>query len=490
MGARTWRVWLAVGVAVVLLRLLLPTELLRGLAYVVVGGAAVVAIVVGVRRQRPLRALRWYLLAAGQGLFVAGDLAYTLLEEVSQEAPFPSVADGLYLAGYPLLALGVLALIRGRTPGRDRAGLLDAAIVSTGMGLLAWVFLMRPIADDPSLSLLERLISLAYPMGDVLLLVIVTRLLTSPGARTASFWFVVAGIGLTLAADVVYAALVLLTGYDHGLIDVLWLLGYLAWGAAALHPSMGSLSEVAPERSLRFTRRRLVLLTMTSLMAPALLAYQGWWLGAAEIDVGAIVLGCATLFLLVVARMSGLVSQVQDQAAQLEALARNDGLTGIPNRRAWDLELARELAKARRLGTRVHVALLDLDHFKRFNDEHGHQAGDRVLKEATSAWRAQLRETDLLARYGGEEFAALLLGCSAAEAFTAVERLRAFTPLGQTFSAGIAEWDGREDPGRLVHRADVALYEAKRGGRDRVVSATPGAAGAEQPSHVPADQRT
>src|SRR6266508_6989190 len=412
MGARTWRVWLAAGVAAVLLRLLLPTELLRGLAYVVIGAAAVAAIVVGVRRQRPLRALRWYLLAAGQGLFVAGDLAYTLLEEVSQAAPFPSVADGLYLAGYPLLALGTLALIRGRTPGRDRAGLLDAAIVSTGMGLLAWVFLMKPIADDPSLSLLEQLISLAYPMVDVLLLVIVTRLLTSPGARTASFWFVVAGIGLTLTADVVYAALVLLTGYDHGLIDVLWLLGYLAWGAAALHPSMGSLSEVAPERSLRFTRRRLVLLTMTSLMAPALLAYQGWWLGAAEIDVGAIVVGCATLFLLVVARMSGLVNQVQDQAAQLEA------------------------------------------------------------------WRGELRETDLLARYGGEEFAALLLGCSAAEAFTAVERLRAFTPLGQTFSAGIAEWDGREDPGQLVHRADVALYEAKRGGRDRVVSASPGLAAA------------
>src|SRR6266511_3318841 len=126
---------------------------------------------------------------------------------------------------------------------------------------------------------------------------------------------------------------------------------------------------------MRFTRRRLVLLTMTSLMAPALLAYQGWWLGAAEIDVGAIVVGCATLFLLVVARMSGLVNQVQDQAAQLEAMAR-------------------------RLGTRVHVALLDLDHFKRFNDAHGHQAGDRVLKEATSAWRGELRETDLLARYG------------------------------------------------------------------------------------------
>jgi GGDEF domain-containing protein len=102
------------------------------------------------------------------------------------------------------------------------------------------------------------------------------------------------------------------------------------------------------------------------------------------IHVAAIVLGSVVLFLLVVLRMGGLVAEVHDQAAQLEALANNDGLTGIPNRRAWELELPRELARVR-YGGRLHVAVLDLHHFRRFNDQHGHQGGDRLLKEATAA---------------------------------------------------------------------------------------------------------
>jgi GGDEF domain-containing protein len=129
------------------------------------------------------------------------------------------------------------------------------------------------------------------------------------------------------------------------------------------------------------------------------------------IDVAAIGLGSAVLFLLVVLRMAGLVAKVQDQATQLAALAHNDGLTGIPNRRAWELELPREMARVRRHGGRLCVALLDLDHFKRFNDQHGHQGGDRLLKEATAAWRTRTRQSDLLARYGGEEFIMLLRDC-------------------------------------------------------------------------------
>jgi predicted signal transduction protein with EAL and GGDEF domain len=122
-------------------------------------------------------------------------------------------------------------------------------------------------------------------------------------------------------------------------------------------------------------------------MAPAVLVQQG--LRHQPIDVGAIALGSVVLFLLVVLRMAGLVAQVQDQAGQLAALAHNDALTGIPNRRAWELELPREMARVRRYGGRLYVALLDLDHFKRFNDQHGHQDGDRLLKEATAAWRSR-----------------------------------------------------------------------------------------------------
>jgi predicted signal transduction protein with EAL and GGDEF domain len=113
------------------------------------------------------------------------------------------------------------------------------------------------------------------------------------------------------------------------------------------------MSEVAPDDATRFSHWRLALLAATSLMAPAVLAWQG--LHHQPIDVAAIVLGSVVLFLLVVLRMAGLVAKVQDQAAQLAALAHNDGLTGIPNRRAWELELPREMARARRYGGRLHV---------------------------------------------------------------------------------------------------------------------------------------
>jgi diguanylate cyclase (GGDEF)-like protein len=179
------------------------------------------------------------------------------------------------------------------------------------------------------------------------------------------------------------------------------------------------------------------------------------------------------LFVLVVLRMSGLVAQVRDQATQLTALAHNDGLTGIPNRRAWDLELVRAMARARRDGHALNIGLLDLDYFKRYNDQHGHQAGDLQLKTAAAAWRARLREGDLLARYGGEEFAVLLPGLTLPEAATVLDRLRLATPSGQTVSIGLAQWDATETPESLFSRADAALYEAKRGGRNRVAADPP-----------------
>src|SRR5204862_7625036 len=141
-------------------------------------------------------------------------------------------------------------------------------------------------------------------------------------------------------------------------------------------------------------------------------------------------------------------------------MAATDPLTGLPNRRMLDAGLA--LALAADDGTGVCVAMLDLDHFKRFNDIHGHQAGDRVLKEAAAAWRGHMRPGDVLARWGGEEFAVLLPACGAEGARLAVERLRAALPAGQTCSAGIAEWDRAETPSALVYRADTALYAAKR----------------------------
>ena len=163
--------------------------------------------------------------------------------------------------------------------------------------------------------------------------------------------------------------------------------------------------------------------------------------------------------------------EISRLVSRLEGLARTDPLTGVPNRRVWEEELPRELERARRMGTGLCLAMIDLDDFKSYNDRFGHQADDLVLKEAASAWRAEVRSTDLLARYGGEEFVLLLPACALEDAVRIVERLRFVTPL-VTCSVGLACWDFQEAGSDLVERADQALYKAKSGGRNRYVLAS------------------
>jgi diguanylate cyclase (GGDEF)-like protein/PAS domain S-box-containing protein len=166
----------------------------------------------------------------------------------------------------------------------------------------------------------------------------------------------------------------------------------------------------------------------------------------------------------------------EDLLGQVQAMARTDALTGLPNRRCWDEELRAAVARARRDGRALTLAMVDLDHFKRYNDARGHIAGDELLVEAAARWRLALRATDFLARYGGEEFALLLPDCAPDEAMVLVERLRAATPSSQTCSVGIACWDRGDSPEDLLTRADAALYVAKRDGRNRAVeAATPAA---------------
>jgi diguanylate cyclase (GGDEF)-like protein len=152
--------------------------------------------------------------------------------------------------------------------------------------------------------------------------------------------------------------------------------------------------------------------------------------------------------------------------ARLAEQSRTDALTGVLNRRALDDELHLALLNARVGQTPVSVAILDLDHFKRYNDTFGHTAGDTLLKACCAGWSGQLRGGDVLARFGGEEFVVLLPGCAASDARALVDRLRRSIPSGQTCSAGVAGWDGREAVSELLERADQALYRAKDRGRD------------------------
>jgi diguanylate cyclase (GGDEF)-like protein len=167
-------------------------------------------------------------------------------------------------------------------------------------------------------------------------------------------------------------------------------------------------------------------------------------------------------------RLSEEVERRRSVEEDLRELSERDPLTGLLNRRAWDLALTGSLRKRIRP---LHVALMDIDHFKAFNDIHGHPAGDALLRHAARAWRGALRTADVLARYGGEEFAILLAGCSPESALEILDRVRLATVGGPSVSIGLAIWDGHEGADRLVCRADTALYEAKRAGRDRIVVA-------------------
>ena len=335
---------------------------------------------------------------------------------------------------------------------------------------MSWVFLIWPVFGDASLRTIDRVVTVAYPAGDLLLLAMAVRLFLVPGGRSRAHTLFGFGLLAVLVADIIYAAVTLAgsTVIPQSVLDLGWLAGYALVAISVLDPTIASLSEPGPRRE-QLTGRRLWLLAAASLLAPATIAVQT--LTGGDGHPLLIAATSAALFGLVVLRMAGLVRRVQEQATELARVARTDALTGAPNRRAWDEQLTVELARAARDGAPVSVALLDLDHFKAFNDLRGHQAGDRLLREAAAAWQGRMRSIDVLARYGGEEFGLILPGCRPDIAVGIVDRLRELTPEGETSSAGVAGWDGVETADALVARTDRALYAAKHGGRDRTVLA-------------------
>lgn len=169
-----------------------------------------------------------------------------------------------------------------------------------------------------------------------------------------------------------------------------------------------------------------------------------------------------------------LVARTRRANESLAELARTDPLTGLVNRRGFEEIVGRELLRTRRTGEPLVIAFVDLDHFKRFNDTHGHAAGDRLLSRAALGWRDELRDIDVLARWGGEEFVVLLPRCPEPFAHNVLDRVRSRTPDEQTCSIGFASWHPPELLADTIARADAALYAAKEGGRDRVVAAPAG----------------
>lgn len=198
MRSRLWLIYAAAGLLAGVAYFYLGSEVGQAAVYSVVGLRSVAAVVGGtfINFSGRLQAMSWWLVACGLLMFAVGDIIWDLYESfLEREVPFPSYADILYLAGYPLLVAGLaLLLLRGRRS--DGWGhLIDALIIATGIGLLYWVLLIGPCFADAGLSSAERLVSAAYPLMDLVLLAVVVRLMMGLGVRTsASYRFLLAGV--------------------------------------------------------------------------------------------------------------------------------------------------------------------------------------------------------------------------------------------------------------------------------------------------------
>ncbi|MFI7600261.1 diguanylate cyclase [Actinoplanes sp. NPDC049681] len=483
-----WVVWTAGALVLLAAYYVVPALGAAGLQtflYCLISGSSAVAIVAGIRRHRPRLSSIWWLLAAGQLMYLGGDITYYVASQ--DDSSYPPLANVLYLSQYVFVAAALVRLNRKRSPERNVAALVDTTILAVGVGVLWWVFLIHPTVTTPGIGTVDRIAATAYPTMDLCVLTVAIRLLLSGGARQPAYQLLLAFLGLTLVADTTYGLLTLMGMFaDGGWPDAIWMLSYVALGAAGLHPSMRRAAEPTQSRS-GATTFRLVLLGIATSMAPAVLVVQNLR-GANSSDL--VVVGASgVLFLLVLIRMAGLI------AAQ-RRLAITDALTGLYTRRFLSEQLRVEIDRSSRHGGSFALLLIDVDHFKRVNDTYGHPAGDQVLVEVARRLRSTCRGSDVVARFGGEEFAVLAAATGHEDLGVLAERIRermneapvlvdGRTPIAVTVSVGGAAVVPPHTVAadRLVNAADGALYAAKRGGRDRVVIADP----ADRTLPAPAD---
>jgi diguanylate cyclase (GGDEF)-like protein/PAS domain S-box-containing protein len=291
-------------------------------AWAMLGLSAVAAIAYGIRRNRPNARMAWWFLCGGVLLFIAGDTTYKFWHQImgQQNIPFPSFIDAIYITMYPVLAVGLLLLARARVPGGDRASLLDALTLTLGVGLLSWIFLIGPSVRAPGETTLAHLVAAGYPLGDILVLAMLAHLWGSGGLRNTAGRLLAIGAVGTLVSDTLYGLGNLASNWHDGNpLDLGWMLFYACWGAAALHPSMRTLSEPRPAAPPRTSRARLMMLAAVSLIAPGVLLVEAARGNTVDAPVIAVVAGA--MFLLVLVRMAGLV-QAHQHAMTRERVLR------------------------------------------------------------------------------------------------------------------------------------------------------------------------
>ncbi|WP_216329770.1 putative bifunctional diguanylate cyclase/phosphodiesterase [Deinococcus aestuarii] len=437
------------------------------------------------------------LLCAAMVIRSVGDSIWTSLELLTKAPPFPSLADFFYLLEYPFFGWAFLHF--SHVPLRPLKALrlaLDSLILVAALATGLWWVLLFPILQAPGASTLGTLVSFAYPVFDLGLLGLLL-LLALHGKRVPPYLTLFAlGFGFTIVADLGFVYLVNQDLYRTGNpIDAFFTGGFLLWGLGAWQARrqagtlarLGSTSLPPLARPLRQGLAALPYLAVTGACV--------FLLGTLHLDDPrhpGVLVGTILTMLLVIARQAiafadnarlthdlrRFTRELEESRAQLAHQAWHDPLTELPNRAFFENRLARALGDAAREERELAVLFIDLDDFKAVNDTHGHAAGDTLLHQVAQRLQTALRGDDLVARQGGDEFLVLLdlsdgrqvetVGRQCLQALTTPFEVQGHSlTVGASIGVSLFPQDARE-AGELCRRADLAMYHAKRAGKNHL----------------------
>lgn len=444
------------------------------------GELVAAAVAAGAGISRAMRSsdrtrLSWYLVGAGAACWAAGEAVWSYYELVGdRQTPFPSLADAGYLS-FTVLALAGLLVRRGGGFDRYRRSraLLDGLLIAASLFVLTWATALGHVYAAGGDTPFAAAVSLAYPVGDLLLLTLTLVVVSHAGgpARQGLGFLAASFVALSIA-DSGFAYLTATDQYRTGnLIDAGWVAGFLLLAIAAMR------AEPEPVAAPRAVTSRAALL-LPYLPAVVGIVIAGYRVRGHHIDdVSLIAAGFIVIVLLV--RQMLILEENRRLTAAVSHQAFHDQLTGLANRALFNDRLTHALQLHRRTLQPLTLLVVDLDDFKSINDTLGHASGDEVLRRSAERLRGATRNGDTVARLGGDEFA--ILGELGADGNTLAERVLAALdvpiPVGSgevtvRASIGIAELTADEPPvdsSELMHRADSAMYAGKRQGKARAV---------------------
>ena len=437
------------------------------------------------RRSTGRAVLVWRLIAISAACNVVADAVWIGAEALGL-SPSGSVIDLVYLLSYPLLLAAVILLARARDPHNGWEQTLDGLAVVAGLGLFAWqAVVVAPGALAQAGGLTQKLLLVAYPFMDLLLLGALAGLLLGTARRSRAIWGLFGYVLVFLVTDMVYAATLRVTSTESLIdpADLGFAVAYVLLGATALQPAAAKIADQQPTSEAGLSRSILLgaAVVIPSLTAVISITVLG------GVDSRVFALSAVVVAVVLMVRVARIVAgeqrarQSAEQAREeLSRLALEDPLTGLPNRNSL-------LSCLQGISSTDSLALLfiDLDHFKVVNDTAGHAAGDTILKMAAARICTAVQPTGQVFRLSGDEFVTLCSSSSADNPIHCAERAeqaatRILESLATVFviddlrwyiggSVGIAlsEPGSNRDPDQLIRDADVAMYEAKRQGRGR-----------------------